>query len=42
SGDSLTSIARKYGISVKVLQDINGGPDQLKTLSVGQKLVLPY
>ena len=41
SGDTLSKIARKYGITVRELQQANGGADKLKTLRIGQKLALP-
>ena len=41
SGDTLSRIARKYGITVRELQQANGGADRLKTLRIGQKLNLP-
>lgn len=41
SGDTLSSIARKHGTTVRVLQDANGGADKLKTLRVGQVIKLP-
>lgn len=40
-GDTLYSIARKYGVSVSELQQANGGADKLKTLRIGQKVALP-
>ena len=40
-GDSLSRIARKYGTTVAEIQQANGGADKLKTLRVGQKIVLP-
>jgi len=39
SGDSLYSIARKYGISVDELKNVNNLTNDL--LSIGQKLVIP-
>ena len=41
SGDTLSRIARKYGVTVRELQQANGGADRLKTLRIGQKLNLP-
>jgi membrane-bound lytic murein transglycosylase D len=41
SGDTLSRIARKYGITVRELQQANGGAGKLKTLRIGQKLALP-
>ena len=41
SGDTLSKIARKYGITVRELQQANGGADKLKTLRIGQTLALP-
>ncbi len=41
SGDTLSGIARKYGVSVSELQKANGGADKLKTLRIGQQIVLP-
>jgi LysM repeat protein len=41
SGDTLSGIARKYGITVRELQQANGGAGKLKTLRIGQKLALP-
>jgi membrane-bound lytic murein transglycosylase D len=40
-GDSLSRIARKYGTTVAEIQQANGGADKLKTLRIGQKIVLP-
>ena len=40
-GDTLSSIAKKYGTTVRELQKVNGGADKLKTLRIGQKLALP-
>ena len=41
SGDTLSSIARKYGTTVRELQAANGGADRIKTLRVGQRIALP-
>ena len=41
SGDTLSGIAREYGVSVRDIQQANGGADKIKTLRVGQKLKLP-
>ena len=41
SGDTLSRIARKYGTTVAELQQANGGAGKLKTLRIGQKIVLP-
>jgi membrane-bound lytic murein transglycosylase D len=41
SGDTLSRIARKYGTTVAELQQANGGAGKLKTLRLGQKIVLP-
>ena len=41
SGDTLSKIARKYGVTVRELQQANGGADKLKTLRIGQTLALP-
>ena len=41
SGDTLSRIARKYGVSVKELQQANGGADKLKTLRIGQVIAIP-
>jgi len=41
SGDTLSRIARKYGTTVRELQQANGGADKVKTLRLGQKLNLP-
>ena len=40
-GDSLYSIAKKYGVTVNALQKANGGAEKLKTLRVGQVIRLP-
>ena len=40
-GDSLSRIARKYGTTVAEIQQANGGAGKLKTLRIGQKIVLP-
>ena len=40
-GDTLSGIARKYGVSVRELQQANGGADRLKTLRIGQQIMLP-
>lgn len=41
SGDTLSAIARKYGTTVRDLQNANGGANGLKTLRVGQRIALP-
>ena len=41
SGDTLSRIARKYGTTVRELQQANGGAGKVKTLRLGQKLNLP-
>jgi len=41
SGDTLSGIARKYGTTVRALQEANGGADKLKTLRIGQIIKLP-
>ncbi|MBQ9104871.1 MAG: LysM peptidoglycan-binding domain-containing protein, partial [Mailhella sp.] len=41
SGDTLSRIARKYGVTVKELQQANGGADKLKTLRIGQVIAIP-
>ena len=40
SGDTLSSISRKYGVSVSDLYAANGGRDKLDTLRVGQVIRL--
>jgi LysM repeat protein len=39
-GDSFSTIAKKYGVTVRALQEVNPGVDPLK-LKIGQKLVVP-
>ncbi|HMJ66962.1 MAG TPA: LysM peptidoglycan-binding domain-containing protein [Candidatus Binatia bacterium] len=39
-GDSFSMIAKKYGVSVRAMQDVNPGVDPLR-LKIGQKLVIP-
>ena len=39
-GDTLTSVATQYGVSVAALKSANHNPDE-KHLSVGQTLVIP-
>jgi LysM repeat protein len=39
-GDSFSTIAKKYGVSVRAIQEANPGVDPLR-LKIGQKLVIP-